>query len=60
MENAIFTISRGTAGRVNVKSKRFNTYNRNEVPEAQLFQTLEELADIFNNVLKIGIEFAVE
>ena len=60
MENAIFTISRGLTGRVNVKSKRFSTYNRIEVPEAQLFRVMEELADIFNNVLKIGIEFVVE
>ena len=57
---AIFTISRETAGMVNVKSKRYNTFNRIEVPEAQLFRVMEELADIFNNVLKIGIEFVVE
>lgn len=60
MENAIFTISRGQAGRLNVKSKRFNTYNRNEIPENQLFRVMEELADIFNNVLGFGIEFVIE
>ena len=59
MENAIFTISKGSRG-INVKSKRFSTYNRIEVPEAQLFQVMEELADVFNNVLGIGIAFEVE
>lgn len=59
MENAIFTISKaGTA--LNIKSKRFNTYNRIGISEAQLFQVMVELADIFNNVLGIGIEFEVE
>lgn len=59
MENAIFTISKGSNG-INIKSNRFNTYNRIEVPEAQLFKAMEELADIFNNVLAIGIEFVIE
>lgn len=59
MENAIFTISKGIRG-IDVKSKRFNTYNRVEVPESQLFHVLAELADIFNNALGIGIEFEIE
>lgn len=59
MENATFTISKSLEG-VNIKSKRFNTYNRYGVREKDLFKVMSELADVFNNVLNIGIDFVVE
>lgn len=59
MENATFTISKSSDG-INIKSKRFNTYNRYGVKEKDLFEVMAELADVFNNVLNIGIDFVVE
>ena len=59
MENATFTISKSSEG-VNIKSRRFNTYNRYGVAEKDLFKVMSELADVFNNVLNIGIDFVVE
>lgn len=59
MENATFTISKSFEG-VNIKSKRFNTYNRYGVREKDLFKVMSELADVFNNVLNIGIDFVIE
>ena len=59
MENATFIISKTSDG-LNIKSARFNRYNRYGIPEKDLFNTMCELADIFNNVLGLGIEFCVE
>ena len=65
MENAIFTISETSAtftigSALNITSKRYNRYNKYNVSKADLFNAMLELADIFNNVIGIGIEFVVE
>ena len=57
--NAVFTISKGVKG-FNITNKRFNTYNKYEVPASELFKAMTELADIFNNVLEVAILFEVE
>ena len=51
-----FTISKGGKG-INVKSKRYESYNRYNIPEASLFSVLEELSDTFNNDFGLGIVF---
>lgn len=56
---ATFIISEGVKG-LNIKSQRFNTYNKYEVPASELFSTMVELTDTFNNVLGLGIDFEVE
>ena len=58
---AVFTITEEDKGyTLNITSKRYNTYNRYNVRKADLFATMSELADIFNNVIGIGIDFVVE
>lgn len=57
-KTAVFTITQEAKG-VSLKSKRYNTYNRINIPEKDLFKAMNELADIFNNVLKLGILFEV-
>lgn len=61
MENVIFTISKGIKG-INIKTKnrKFNTYNKYELSEQDLFKAMSELADIFNNIIGVGITFDVE
>ena len=56
---AIFTISKGTKG-YNIKCSNFNTYNAIEIPGFKVVKVMEELADTFNNTLKIGILFEME
>lgn len=58
-KTAIFTISHGIKG-YNIKCKAFNTYNRYNIQKSEIITTMEQLADIFNNVLEIGIMFVVE
>ena len=56
---AIFTLSRN-GNSYNITSKAYNLYNRLQVPAGQLFDTMAELTDTFNNVLEIAILFEVE
>ena len=58
-KTAIFTISK-SGRRYNIKSKQFNTYNKIDVPETELFNALEELSDVFNNVLDYAILFEID
>ena len=55
----IFTISRGDYG-YNIKNPEFSSYNRIEVPSIVLHKAIDELADIFNNTLNLGILFEIE
>lgn len=55
---AIFTISKGVKG-YNIKSTQYSTYSQFEIPGFRIFQVMEDLADIFNNVLKIAILFEI-
>ena len=55
----IFTISKGTKG-YNIKNVAYNTYDYIEIPGFRIFQAMEELADTFNNKLRLGILFEVE
>lgn len=62
---AVFTITENdkgfsTGNTLNITSKKYNTYNRYDVRKADLFAAMCELADIFNNVIKVGINFVVE
>lgn len=62
---AVFTITEtdkgfSIGGTLNITSKRYNTYNKYGVRKADLYDVMCELADIFNNVIGIGIEFVVE
>lgn len=57
-KTATFTISRD--GRLyNIKSKSFNTYNRIGITQVELFNEMEYLSDVFNNVIGIGIVFEI-
>ena len=58
-KTAIFTISK-SGRRYNIKSKQFNTYNKIDVPATELFEALEELTDVFNNVIGYAILFEIE
>ena len=58
-KTAVFTITKSDKG-LNIKSKAYNTYNRYNVPEKQLFEKMAELADIFNNVIGVAIVFEVD
>ena len=40
--------------------KQFNTYNRIDVPETELYKSLEELTDVFNNVIGYAILFEID
>ena len=59
MDCVTFTISKGVKG-LNIKAHKYNTYNKYEVPPSKLFDAMSELADVFNNILEIGIMFEVE
>ena len=58
-DTAIFTISKGTKG-YNIKSAAYSSYNYIGIPGFRIFQAMEELADTFNNKLRLGILFAIE
>ena len=58
-KTAVFTITVSN-GLYDIKCKEFNLYNRIGVSKDRLFAAMSQLADIFNNVLEIGILFAVE
>lgn len=55
---AIFTISKGHKG-YNITCAAHSPYNYIEIPGFRIFQAMEELADTFNNKLKLGILFEV-
>ena len=62
---AVFTVTETDKGfsignTLNITSKRYNTYNRYGIRKADLFSEMCDLADIFNNVIGVGIEFVVE
>lgn len=64
-KTAIFIITESDKGlaagnSLNITNKQYNTYNRYGVRKADLFNVMCELADIFNNVIGIGITFVVE
>ena len=42
-----------------IKSRMYNTYNKYDLNEHQLFEAMEELTDTFNNVLNLAILFEV-
>lgn len=41
----------------NIKVNGFNAYNKYAVPKCALWLEMNDLADLFNNVLEIGILF---
>ena len=55
---AVFTIMKSDKG-LNIKSKAYNTYNKYNVPEKQLFKAMAELTDTFNNVIGVAVVFEV-
>ena len=62
---AVFTITENDKGfsignTLNITNKKYNTYNKYGVRKADLYDVMCELADIFNNVIGIGIDFVVE
>ena len=64
-QTAVFTITSASTGfsigsTVNITSKQYNTYNRYGIRKADMFDVMSELADIFNNVIGIGIVFEVD
>lgn len=55
---AIFTITKD--GKLyNIKSKAFSNYNRIGITKVELYNEMEALTDIFNNVLNIGVGFEI-
>ena len=58
-KSATFTISKGTKG-YDIKCRAFNTYNRYAVSNDELFSAMEQISDVFNNVLEIAVTFDVE
>lgn len=58
-KTAVFTITVSN-GLYNIKCKEYNLYNQIGVSRDCLFTAMSQLADVFNNVLKIGILFEVE
>ena len=46
-------------GTYNIKSKAFNRYNQIDISRDCLFFAMNQLTDVFNNVLKIGILFEI-
>lgn len=55
----VFTITKGEKG-YNIKSIPFAKYNEYEVKAVDLYKRMSELANHFNNDLKLGILFEVE
>lgn len=61
-KTAVFTITRQETMYgwfYDIKCKAFNQYNRCGINQHRFFEAMEELTDIFNNVLGIGILFEV-
>jgi hypothetical protein len=56
---ATFTISNGTKG-YDIKCKAFNAYNRYNLAKDEIFTAMEQISDVFNNVLEIAVVFDVE
>lgn len=42
-----------------LKCKEYNQYNKYDVHAKHFYETMEELADVFNNVIGIGIVFEI-
>ena len=59
MESAVFTI-RKVDGRFNFTCKRYNTYNRYGVMFIEIYKTMEEITDVFNNVIGVGVTFEID
>lgn len=59
MDTVIFTITKNGNGTYKVFCKNgFNTYNKYDAKD--LYNTMVELADVFNNVIKMAILFEIE
>lgn len=58
MKEAVFTITKGANG-LDLKCKHYNTFNRYNIPESILFKAMNEIADIFNNIIGVAIVFEV-
>ena len=61
-KTATFTITREEKTNGNyytLKCKAYNQYNQYDVHAKFFYEAMEELTDIFNNVLKIGIVFEI-
>ena len=62
MKTAVFTITREektTGWYYTLKCKAFSQYNRVDIHEKRFYETMEELADTFNNVIGVGILFEI-
>lgn len=64
-KTAVFTISKTSStgvrsNRYNITSKKYNLYNKLDVSANQLFDAMEELTDIFSNVIGISILFEID
>lgn len=57
-KTAIFTITVSN-GLYNIKCKAFNQYNQIGISRDCLFTAMNQLADVFNNVLNIAILFEI-
>ena len=55
----VFTISKGAKG-YDIKNAEYTPYSYIGIPGFRIFQAMEELADTFNNKLRLGILFEVE
>lgn len=58
-KTVVFTVSKSGNG-YNIKSAVANRYNKNDVPASKLFDAMEELTDIFNNVIGAAILFEID
>ena len=57
-KTAVFTITRD--GKLyNIKCKAFNSYNLIGITQAELFNEMEILTDVFNNVLNVAVMFEI-
>lgn len=58
-ETVVFTVMKNGDGTYRIFCKNgFNTYNKYDAKD--LYKAMVELADVFNNVIKMGILFEVE
>lgn len=55
----VFTISKNGKA-YNITSRKFNLYNKINIPANQLFDAMEELTDTFNNVIGYAILFEID
>lgn len=58
-KTAIFTIVKGARG-YDIKCKAYNTYNRYGLAKDEIMTAMEQITDVFNNVLEIAVLFEVE